>query len=260
MKDAYYFPHDSNAMNDPKVIVLIGEMGMEGYGIYWSLIEHLREQPDYTSTILILKGLAIRMQTTESKVAQVVRNFGLFIIQDDLFTSPSLLRRMEPYDRKKIQAREAINTRWKRERDKKALEPHLNTDVLQPNFERDTSKVKESKVKESKEEKRRPTLDEVKEFFLSKSQAPSLASSFWDHYESNGWKVGKNPMQKWKAAASGWISREKDFSKSNNIPAEPDMNWKWTDPKDWQAACKLWRKNGWVKRDIPGQGTTWIKK
>ena len=38
-KDAYYFTHDSNAKDDPKCALLIDQLGMEGYGIYWMLIE-----------------------------------------------------------------------------------------------------------------------------------------------------------------------------------------------------------------------------
>ena len=43
-KDAYYFPHDSNATEDPKMMLLIDELGMEGYGIFWMLLEALRNQ------------------------------------------------------------------------------------------------------------------------------------------------------------------------------------------------------------------------
>ena len=30
------------------------------------------------------------------------------------------------------------------------------------------------------------------------------AEYFIDHYESNGWKVGKNPMKDWKATVRNW--------------------------------------------------------
>ena len=33
------------------------------------------------------------------------------------------------------------------------------------------------------------------------------AKKFWYYYESNGWKVGKNPMKSWKMALSGWLLR-----------------------------------------------------
>jgi len=47
VKNAYYFSHDSNAKDDPKCVLLIEQLGLEGYGIYWILIEILRDQPGY---------------------------------------------------------------------------------------------------------------------------------------------------------------------------------------------------------------------
>jgi hypothetical protein len=43
-KDAYYFSHDSNSQDDPKCMMLIDQLGMEGYGIFWALIEKLRNE------------------------------------------------------------------------------------------------------------------------------------------------------------------------------------------------------------------------
>ena len=45
-RDTFYFPHEYNAKDDPKCERLIWEMGMEGYGIFWALLEVLRVQPD----------------------------------------------------------------------------------------------------------------------------------------------------------------------------------------------------------------------
>lgn len=42
----------------------------------------------------------------------------------------------------------------------------------------------------------------------------ALAKRFCSHYESNGWKVGKNSMKSWKAAADQWIARDINESKS----------------------------------------------
>lgn len=102
MKDAYYFSHDSNAKDDPKIMMVIEEMGMEGYGIFWVLIEALRDQPGYIYPIKLLPALARRYNTTHAKVETVVRNYGLFSINDDaFFYSESLMRRMEKLDEKR---------------------------------------------------------------------------------------------------------------------------------------------------------------
>jgi hypothetical protein len=41
-----------------------------------------------------------------------------------------------------------------------------------------------------------------------------LSKKFYCHYESNGWKVGKNSMKSWKAAADQWKAREVNQNKT----------------------------------------------
>jgi len=63
----------------------------------------------------------------------------------------------------------------------------------------------------------RPTLDEVAAYcWQRKNQIDPL--QFIDHYESNGWKVGKNPMKDWKAAVRTW---EKNDLRKGNQNAQP---------------------------------------
>ena len=39
---------------------------------------------------------------------------------------------------------------------------------------------------------------------LEPALPPIEAQRFWDYYESNGWRVGRNPMKDWKAAVRNW--------------------------------------------------------
>lgn len=61
-----------------------------------------------------------------------------------------------------------------------------------------------------------PDIAEVKAYFAEKGGTNAQAERFFSYYESNGWRVGKNPMKKWKAAASGWISRDKEQTSGYN--------------------------------------------
>ena len=56
-KDAFYFPHDTNAIADPKMINLLAECGLVGIGMYWILIEHLHQQPDGKIDSMSFKNL-----------------------------------------------------------------------------------------------------------------------------------------------------------------------------------------------------------
>lgn len=56
----------------------------------------------------------------------------------------------------------------------------------------------------------KPTIKEVEDYITERGYIFD-ASAFWNFYESNGWKVGKNPMKNWKAACSTWNVKEKQF-------------------------------------------------
>lgn len=61
----------------------------------------------------------------------------------------------------------------------------------------------------------KPTLLEVKDFLREKSISID-AERFYNYYESNGWKVGKNPMKDWRAAVRTW-ARQNTQSKSADV-------------------------------------------
>lgn len=50
---------------------------------------------------------------------------------------------------------------------------------------------------------RKPTREEVAEYCQERGNHVNV-DRFMDYYESNGWKVGKNPMKDWKAAVRTW--------------------------------------------------------
>ena len=69
-----------------------------------------------------------------------------------------------------------------------------------------------------------PGLEEIEAYFAEKGGTAAQAERFRDFYESNGWKVGKNPMKSWKASASGWMSRDKESAqKASALRSKPFM-------------------------------------
>lgn len=66
-----------------------------------------------------------------------------------------------------------------------------------------TKKVTKQKEPKSTAKFIPPTLEEVSEYVLEK-QYHFNPEQFISFYQSNGWKVGKNPMKDWKAALCTW--------------------------------------------------------
>lgn len=107
-KDTCYFSHDSNAKDDPKCVLLIEQLGCEGYGIFWILVETLRERPDFKYPLNLIQALARRYNTTTEKMKTVICSYGLFKVEnDEFFFSESLNRRMKIFLDKKKRLSEA---------------------------------------------------------------------------------------------------------------------------------------------------------
>lgn len=106
-KESYYFSHDSNARNDVKIIKLRRQLGLEGYGLYWCLIEMLRDTPDYKLPIDSVDDIAFSLNTSKEKVETVINNYELFIVDEQLFFSERLIRNMEKYTETKKRLSEA---------------------------------------------------------------------------------------------------------------------------------------------------------
>lgn len=67
-----------------------------------------------------------------------------------------------------------------------------------------------------------PTQEEVEEYTKEKGYTIS-AERFIAYYESNGWKVGRNPMKDWRAAVRNWASRDKEGPKTQ-LDRRPQEN------------------------------------
>ena len=67
----------------------------------------------------------------------------------------------------------------------------------------------------------RPTAQEVATYMQGQttlcpnaSVAQAQAQRFINYYQSNGWKVGRHPMQDWQAAARNWLLNLHDYEKT----------------------------------------------
>lgn len=229
-KDAYYFSHDANAQDDPKCMILIDQLGMEGYGIFWALIEKLRAEKDYKLPFNIIPSLARRWGTSKEKVETVVKIYDLFVIESDDFFSARLVRSM---NEKSEKARISAESRWQQQRDNQPVNAN-GCERIKTHMRNDAIKVKESKVKESilladkpqKIEKFiKPNKGQIVNYLSAEHKideftAMGITDSFYDHYESNGWKIGgKSAMKDWKAAVRTWLRNRDKFSINQTSPA-----------------------------------------
>jgi hypothetical protein len=108
----YYFSHDYNAANDTKILFLRHQLGMEGYGIYWYLIEQLANAGGKLPLELI-PVLAMQMHCTDVKVNGVLMNFDLFTIESGEFWSHRLQDHLDLRLKLSQSGKAGANNRWK---------------------------------------------------------------------------------------------------------------------------------------------------
>lgn len=77
------------------------------------------------------------------------------------------------------------------------------------------SSAKSTTTKRKRFEK--PTISDIEQYCIERNNNVN-AEQFFDYYESNGWRVGKNSMKDWKAAVRTWERSEyrKPNSKKNS--------------------------------------------
>lgn len=188
-KDAYYFPHFCNARHDRKITRLRKELGIEGYGIFFMLLEVLRDQTDLKYPMSDIDLLADEFGTSEQKLKAVICGYDLFNIdENEKFFSAKLILYLQPYFERSEHARIAANSRWNKE----------NTPALPEHSGSNASKVKESKVKENK---------------INKNTYPSEFESWYKDYPN---PENKNQTyNNWKKDLKEYTKEQLETAKNN---------------------------------------------
>lgn len=137
-KEAFYFSHDSNARQDEKILKLRAKHGWKGYGIYWAIIEMLRDATNYElETDYNL--LAFELRCDEDILHSIINDFKLFIVNSTFYSS-SLKHRMELKEEKSLKAQKAANKRWAKQK-----QSNSNANAMQTHSERNAIKEKKEK-------------------------------------------------------------------------------------------------------------------
>ena len=172
-KDTFYFSHDYNARNDEKIKRLIRKHGMQGYGVFWSIVEDLYNNANALRTDY--EGIAYDLRSDSDLVASVVNDFDLFIFNGDYFGSNSVEERLEQRNDKSAKARKSASYRWD------------NANALQTQSDSNAKKERKGKEIKGKEIKGK----EIKEINIS-------FDIFWDLYDK---KVGDKDKlkKKWES-------------------------------------------------------------
>jgi hypothetical protein len=248
MSKPAFFKHDIGASNDPAIIKMRVAYGCLGYGLYWLIVEYLWGTHDGSAALADIPTIAYAIREDDVKLQQFITvcidEYGLFKSDGVSFWSERLKRDLANWNDtgEKRQLAGKIGA-WKKHHPEQPLPKEIleacsydeigkesqgvNTDSSKRLASaKQLPKMCYSKILQNQNQNKKniyvqpkfkkPTLEEVEAYCIERKNEVD-PQRFIDHYSSNGWKVGKNPMKDWKAAIRNWERNNGIASKSPSV-------------------------------------------
>lgn len=127
------------------------------------------------------------------------------------FIKTQLDRDREKYNNIAERNKRNAKKRWEKNNTKNATgKTGKPKETKNADTDKDTDTDTDNEINKEKIKKKfiKPTIDEIKKYCLEKKYKIDC-QYFYDYYQSNGWKVGKNPMKDWQATIRTWQRRNK---------------------------------------------------
>ena len=107
---------------------------------------------------------------------------------------------------------------------KSLLLNNTNRHITNPNNTNPNNIKEKNLKKESPSNFKKPSLEEL-ESYAKEIEANFSVNHFFDYYEANGWKVGKNSMKDWRATMRMWKHRsQSEINKQNTHKAKSQIS------------------------------------
>jgi len=181
-KDAFWFKHDSNSRTDVKMVKLRRKSGLEGVGLFWCVVEMLRESENYELELGCSDDIIYDLRTTES-VFESLFECELLSRDENVFYSESLKDRMTGMDKVREKRRLAGSKGGKAKASAKKIVANAKAMPKQKSSNALAHPSEESRVEENKEEKNKETTPQ--------NEKSAVVISFWNNTFSTKTKVDK---------------------------------------------------------------------
>jgi hypothetical protein len=209
--------------------------GARGYGLFWEIVEYLFSANGKAELNAKVVSLAIgeNKRTVENFLSDCIEVYQLFESDGTYFWSNRLLTQIDQIIAISEMKSKAVQKRYEAKADKNISNNNIEkkgitespytctTDVLHVNNKTATiNKINEineidSNCRERKQPTKfsKPSIEEIEAYCIERENTVNPIQ-FFDYYEANGWRVGKNPMKDWKAAVRTWERNDSGGKKS----------------------------------------------
>jgi len=252
-----YFPHDSNARNDIKVVRLRKDLGLEGYGIYFCLLEMLFSDKNMIN-IDDIDTIAFSLQCKSEVLSAVIKNYDLFVVNDNSFYSARLNETIGQIVKKSARASENAKKRWENK---------------QSHSEGNTIKLNNSKVNDIKADKIKAKNLLEKRSISFKNDVYSLDATeedkksfydYWSEPNKSNTRLRFELQQTWsiKRRMDRWANSQFNKSSKSKFPDywDKEFSRKLDDESKRTEYYDHLKSLGWSSIYSPNAGMVWTKK
>ena len=193
--------------------------GYEGLGLFYTALEKFAQQEKPVKTAVLKKQLNIGKKL--EKCWSFMEEIGLISSNNGESFNKQLLKFSENYKIKKEKSAERLK-QWRE--NQQVTENETRSELV-----RNASKVKISKVKESKdiaEEFIIPLIEEVENYFFENGYRKDVAKKAWNYYNNLNWKNSKGKkVVNWKnTVMNNWFTEENKIKTVVNHLYSPVVN------------------------------------
>lgn len=106
-----YFRHDFHSRNDPQLLEINMALGMEGIGIYWSLLEMFYERDGYVSE-KDLKLMCFEIHIDYNKAKKILDMAKFKCDKNGIYFKEGVLNRITNREETSKKKKDAAESRW----------------------------------------------------------------------------------------------------------------------------------------------------
>lgn len=235
-KDNPYFSHDYSASADPKILLMRHDLGAEGYGAYWYLVEQLA-QAGGVLPLKLVPVYADSIKISSAKMLTLINNYELFIIENESFYSERLIEHLELRKALSDAGKAGAKKRWSKKL------PNPETPI---NIESDSHPIapliaiKEKEIKEKGKIEcahanfglsKSPPKEQVQMFFVQSGGTKDMAEKFYNKYSATNWTMNGSKITNYTTLALNFIDNWRKSDKSNGVANKV-------------TSVKTWKSNG----------------
>lgn len=227
-----YFPHF--VKGGRTIFILESKFGNDGYAFWFKLLEILCDTNNHffdCKNASNWEFLLAKTHTTEeiaNKIIKTLIDLGKIdeeLWEDKVIWIQSLAnnlaffyerRSAEIPKRPQLLYTENYNNNSLCEQKLQQKEIYVNKKyTIEKNIiEENIIENKKENIEKEKKKFKIPTIEEVRQYCEERKNGID-AETFWNFYQSKGWKVGKEPMKDWKACVRTWENKRKQENNTN---------------------------------------------